>query len=90
MNAIAALRKASAFQVLEVVDQIFIAMHKLSRFLDREAIGVLLTKLALVEVNGCNSGMFQNRWPWFLIVESTPDWLLIDEVKTIQKLFLGD
>ena len=52
MNAIAALRKASAFQVLEVIDQILIAMNKLSRFLDREAIGVLLTKLALVEVNG--------------------------------------
>ena len=52
MNAIAALRKASAFQVLEVVDQILIAMNKLRRFLDREAIGVLLTKLALVEVNG--------------------------------------
>ena len=52
MNAIAALRKASAFQVLEVIDQILIAMNKLGRFLDREAIGVLLTKLALVELNG--------------------------------------
>ena len=52
MNAIATLGTASAFQALEVVDQICIAVHKLSRFLDREAIGVLLTKLALVEVNG--------------------------------------
>ena len=52
MNAIAALGKASAFQVLEVVDQILVAVNKLGRFLDREAIGVLLTKLALVEVNG--------------------------------------
>ena len=52
MNAIAALGKASAFQALEVVDQILSAVNKLGRFLDREAIGVLLTKLALVEVNG--------------------------------------
>ena len=52
MNTIAALGKASAFQALEVVDQIIIAVHKLGRFFDGEAIGVLLTKLALVEVNG--------------------------------------
>ena len=52
MNAVAALGKASALQALEVVDQILIAVHELSRFLDREAIGILLTKLALVEVNG--------------------------------------
>ena len=52
MTAITARGKASAFQVLEVVDQILVAVNKLGRFLDREAIGVLLTKLALVEVNG--------------------------------------
>ena len=49
MNAIAALRKASAFQVLEVIDQILVTVHKLGRLLDGEAIGVLLTKLTLVE-----------------------------------------
>ena len=52
MNAVATLGKASALQALEVVDQICIAVHKLSRFLDREATGVLLTELALVEVDG--------------------------------------
>ena len=52
MNAVATLGEASARQALEVVNQIGIAVHKLRRFLDREAIRILLTKLALVEVDG--------------------------------------
>ena len=52
MDAIAALGKAPALQTLEVVNQIGVTVHQLSRFLDRKAIRILLTKLALVEVDG--------------------------------------
>ena len=52
MDAVAALGKASALQALEVVNQIGITVHQLSWFLDRKAIRILLTKLALVEVDG--------------------------------------
>ena len=52
MDAVAALGKASALQALEVVNQIGVTVHQLSRFLDRKAIRILLTKLALVEVDG--------------------------------------
>ena len=49
MLAIASLWKASASEVLEVIDQVVAAVNKLCWFLDRKAIGVLLTKLTLVK-----------------------------------------
>ena len=90
MNAIATLRKASASEVLEVVDQILVTVNKLGRFLDREAIGVLLTKLTLVELDGCNPRVFKNRRPWFLLIELASDWLLVDEVQTVNELAESD
>ena len=86
MLAVASLWKASAFEVLEVIDQIVATVNKLCRFLDRKAIGVLLTQLTLVELDGCNPRVFQNRRPWFLLIELASDWLLVNEVKTVMEL----
>ena len=49
MLAVASLWKASASEVLEVIDQVVVTMNKLGWFLDRKAIGVILTKLTLVK-----------------------------------------
>ena len=49
MLAIASLWKASASEVLEVVCQVVVTVDQLCWFLDRETIGVMLTKLTLIK-----------------------------------------
>ena len=52
MIAVASLWKASASEVLEVIDQVVVAVNKLCWLLDRKAIRVLLTKLTLIKSSG--------------------------------------
>ena len=86
--ATTAFRKATTFQVDEVVDEVAIASYKLRGFLDWIAIGISLAELALIELFVHNPRMLENLWPRLDIIELATDWLLIDKVKIVPQLFL--